>query len=197
MYVRTPWLLEEDVNPEPVHLKDGSRAAFLSSGNSQGIARHFLDFIGGEKAERLIVLSPYWDDDLATLYFLMDQTAVGETFVLLDQGRHLFPPDALDPMRPVKLVEFKASDEKRFIHAKLMIVQTAQFDHVLYGSANATIAALGNEGFAGANEEACLYRALPRDAAVERLRSIVRAAVSADRWECVAGVAGGGTYSTG
>ena len=50
-----------------------------------------------------------------------------------------------------------------------MIVQTAQSDHVLYGSANCTIAALGNDGFAGFNEEASLYRALPRDAAVERL----------------------------
>jgi hypothetical protein len=169
MHARTPWLFEDDVSSDPVLLKDGSRAAFLSSGNAQGIARQFLDCIGSEKVERLIILSPYWDDDLATLHFLMDQTAAGETFVLLDQGRHLFPPDALDPLRPVKLVDFKAPDEKRFIHAKLMIVQTAQSDHVLYGSANGTIAALGNDDFSGVNEEACLYRALPRNTAVEML----------------------------
>ena len=144
-------------------------AAFLSSGHAQGIARQFLNFIGGEKAERLIVLSPYWDNDLAGLHFLMDRTGAGETFVLLDQERHLFPADALDPERPVTLVDFTAADEKRFVHAKLVIVQTAQSDHVLYGSANGTIAALGNGDFAGLNEEACLYRALPRDAAVERL----------------------------
>jgi hypothetical protein len=169
MHARTPWLFEDDVSPEPVLLKDGSRAAFLSSGNAQGIARQFLDCIGGEKAERLIVLSPYWDADLAGLHFLMDRTGAGETFVLLDQEHALFPAEALDPERPVKLVDFKAADEKRFIHAKLVIVQTAQSDHVLYGSANGTIAALGNDNFAGVNEEACLYRALPRDAAVERL----------------------------
>ncbi len=169
MQTRAPWLFEDELSPEPVLLKDGSRAAFLSSGHTQGIARQFLDCIGSEKAERLIVLSPYWDIDLAGLHFLMDPTGAGETFVLLDQECHLFPADALDPERTVKLVDFKAADEKRFVHAKLMIVQTAQSDHVLYGSANCTIAALGNDGFAGFNEEASLYRALPRDAAVERL----------------------------
>jgi hypothetical protein len=169
MYARTPWLLEDDAGLEPVLMKDGSRAAFLSSGNQQGIARQFLGFIGSEKVERIIVISPYWDEDLAALYLLMKETTASEAFVLLDQGRHLFPADALDSALPVKLIDFKAADEKRFIHAKLIIVQTAQSDHVLYGSANATIAALGNEGFSGANEEACLYRALPRDAAIERL----------------------------
>jgi hypothetical protein len=68
-----------------------------------------------------------------------------------------------------RLVDFKADDEKRFIHAKLIIIQTAQSDHVLYGSANSTAAALGNAEFAGSNEEACLYRALPRNVAVETL----------------------------
>ena len=101
MQTRAPWLFEDELSPEPVLLKDGSRAAFLSSGHAQGIARQFLDCIGSEKAERLIVLSPYWDIDLAGLHFLMDPTGAGETFVLLDQERHLFPADALDPERTV------------------------------------------------------------------------------------------------
>jgi hypothetical protein len=169
MQVRSPWLFEDEASPEPVVLKDGSRAAFLSSGAAQGIARQFLDCIGSEKAERLIVLSPYWDDDLAELHFLMERTGAADTFVLIDQERRLFPADALDPNRSVTLVDFTGGDEKRFVHAKLMIVQTAHSDHVLYGSANCTIAALGDDGFRGLNEEASLYRALPRDAAVESL----------------------------
>ena len=39
-----------------------------------------------------------------------------------------------------------------------MIVQTRKADHVLYGSANCTVAALGTKGFAGENEEVCVYR---------------------------------------
>jgi hypothetical protein len=120
------------------------------------------------KVERLIVIS-LLGRGFSRAPSLMKETTASEAFVLLDQGRHLFPANALDPTRPFTLIDFKAADEKRFIHAKLIIVQTEQSDHVLYGSANATIAALGNEDFSGTNEEACLYRALPRDAAIERL----------------------------
>ncbi|MEO5322928.1 hypothetical protein PV773_06360 [Mesorhizobium sp. CC13] len=169
MRTRTPWLMEDGPTPGIVTLKDGTHAAFIASGGSQGIAGQFLAAIGDEKAERLIVVSPYWDDDLAAINHLVDATAVAEAVILLDEGRHVFPPDALDQSWPISLRNFKAPDENRFVHAKLIIVQTAQADHVLYGSANCTVAALGNTSFAGINEEACLYRALPPNAVIEKL----------------------------
>ena len=46
---------------------------------------------------------------------------------------------------------------------------TAEHDHVLSGSANCTVAALGGEGFAGSNAEACVYRRLPRGTATAAL----------------------------
>ena len=52
--------------------------------------------------------------------------------------------------------------------AKLLIAQTSAFDHVLYGSANCTLAALGKQDFAGRNEEVCLYRRVPAGAARSR-----------------------------
>lgn len=169
MLARTPWLMEDDSTPGIVTLRDGSRAAFMASGGSEGIAGQFLAAIGDEKPERLIVVSPYWDDDLAAINRLVDATGVPAAVILLDEGRHVFPPAALDQARPISLRSFKAPDENRFIHAKLIIVQTVQADHVLYGSANCTLAALGNASFTGVNEEACLYRALPPNAAVEKL----------------------------
>jgi hypothetical protein len=169
MRARTPWLMEDDFTPGIVTLKDDSRAAFMTSGGLQGIASQVLAAIGDEKPERLIVVSPYWDDDLDAINRLVDETAVAEAVILLDEGRHIFPVSALDSKRPVSLRKFKAPDESRFIHAKVIIVQTAQADHVLYGSANCTVAALGNASFVGINEEACLYRALPRNAAIDKL----------------------------
>ncbi len=169
MLARTPWLVEDAPRRETVTLKDGSRAAFLTAGGSQGIARQFLTGIGDEKPERLILLSPFWDEDLASINHLIDATGATEAVILLDEGRHIFPTDAINPERPISLRRFKASDESRFIHAKLIIIQTAQADHVLYGSANCTSAALGNANYAGTNEEACLYRVLPPNAAVEKL----------------------------
>jgi hypothetical protein len=169
MRARTPWLMEDDFTPGIVTLKDDSRAAFMTSGGLQGIASQFLAAIGDEKPERLIVVSPYWDEDLAAINRLVDETAVTEAVILLDEGRHIFPLSALDSKRPVSLRKFKAPDESRFIHAKVIIVQTARADHVLYGSANCTVAALGDASFAGLNGEACLYRALPPNAAIDKL----------------------------
>src|SRR5207244_2008717 len=57
----------------------------------------------------------------------------------------------------------------QFIHAKAIVAQTRAADHVLYGSANCTVAALGTGNFSGANEEACLYRRLAPGTIVEAL----------------------------
>jgi hypothetical protein len=53
---------------EPFDLGDGSRAALLPSGEVTGVARRFADLVGaGRATDRLVVVSPYWDDDLAAL----------------------------------------------------------------------------------------------------------------------------------
>jgi hypothetical protein len=57
----------------------------------------------------------------------------------------------------------------RFLHAKALIVQTRRWDHLLSGSANCTVAALGTENFVGANEEVCLYRRFPAGGLLEAL----------------------------
>ena len=57
----------------------------------------------------------------------------------------------------------------RFAHAKCIIAKSSSADHVLFGSANCTVAALGVEGRRGDNDEACLYRKLPPDTVLESL----------------------------
>ncbi|MGY3622095.1 hypothetical protein [Bradyrhizobium sp. USDA 10063] len=56
----------------------------------------------------LLLVSPYWDEDLAAINHLVDAMLVTEAIILLDEGRHIFPPGALDPQRPVSLRSFKA-----------------------------------------------------------------------------------------
>ena len=60
-------------------------------------------------------------------------------------------------------------DKTRFFHAKAIIAQTSKADHILFGSANCTSAALGSLAAAGINEEACLYRRLPAQASIAAL----------------------------
>jgi hypothetical protein len=169
MRARTPWLRDAEPAGNAVTLADGSAASFLATGGGQGIAEQFLQQLGGERVQRLIFISPYWDDDLSGLHFLQRRTGAAATAVLIDSERRLFPARALESGSDIGLYDYRGKGDGRFVHAKVVIAQTQAHDHVLYGSANCTVAALGNGNFPGANEEACLSRALPPGAAIEAL----------------------------
>lgn len=158
MEARAPWLLSAEPAPGPVPLADGSTAAFIAAGGENGIMEGFIAFVGDEPIERLIVISPYWDSDLAAIKTLANRLQPESSILLIDRDRALFPADALSGLPDTHFHDIGTFGSGRFIHAKLFIAQTARSEHVLFGSANCTIAALGRENFAGLNEEACLYR---------------------------------------
>ncbi|WP_279483990.1 hypothetical protein [Aureimonas sp. SK2] len=161
---RTPWLLDTEPATEIVDLADGSAAALLTDiGNSAaaGIGTRFTNLIDGERVERLVVLSPYWDEDLAALGALVTRLAPKRLAILIDRNTELFPAEAAKALSGAEIFDANAFGKSRFIHAKAIIAETSHADHVLYGSANCTAAALGTSNYAGANHEACLYRRLP------------------------------------
>jgi hypothetical protein len=169
MRARTPWL--DSVTPATglVELNDGSRAALLLSGESEGIGRQFARLID-EPVSRLIVISPYWDPELVALSFLQDRLQPENVAVIVDKQTKEFPKEAAPRIDNLSLYDRGGFREGRFIHAKAIIAQTASADHVLFGSANCTTAALGGESFAGVNAEACLYRTLPAGYAIGALK---------------------------
>jgi hypothetical protein len=110
----------------------------LSSVNQAGIARRFINLIAGRSVTRLIVVSPYWDGGLMALRYLIAQLAPQETLLLIEPKRCLFPASALKDLPDIKLIDLNTLDPSRFFHAKAVIAQTAEADHVLLGSANCT-----------------------------------------------------------
>jgi hypothetical protein len=160
MLTRAPWLAKTTPPTGPVNLADGTLAALLVTGETSGIGERFIELVG-EPVERLIVISPYWDSNLAALSYLTERLSPGETSVLLDPEYAVFPKWALGKIQGVRLYDRGDFRKGRFIHAKAIIAETATADHVLIGSANCTLPALGDADFAGSNEEACLYRRLP------------------------------------
>src|SRR3546814_21004 len=72
--------------------------------------------------------------------------------------------------KKVRLVDLDCP-ASRFTHAKIFVAMTKHHDHVLFGSANCTTAALSG---AGGNAEACVYRRLTSGTAVD--------ALGLDRW---------------
>lgn len=165
---RTSWFFDTEPASGPVILGDGTVAAWLGSGESIGIGARFAELIEERPVRRLTILSPYWDADLATLRFLIEELRPDETVVLIDVGKALFPSHAARGL-PASMYDLGNFAEKRFIHAKVLIAETTRADHVLYGSANCTLAALGDRGEAGLNSEACLYRRLAPNTVLEQL----------------------------
>ena len=166
---RAQWL-DEAGSAERLHvLGDGTALAFLARpGGAEGIGAAFADFFGGEAVERLVVISPYWDEGLKAVSALERALQPERTSILLDVDRHEFPADAPMPAHR-DIVDISGWQPSRFKHAKVVIAITQEYDHVLSGSANCTVAALGDEGFAGTNAEACIYRRLPRGTATASL----------------------------
>ena len=164
---RTPWLAE----PEPsgvLTLGDGSLLALLARPGGSGLADRFADMIGDDPVERLVVMSPFWDDGLAALRDLSERLGGPAAVVLVDPEAHGMP-DPVPVMPNMGLADCSSWGRGRFKHAKLILAQTAEHDHLLAGSANCTSSALGLRGYAGSNSEASVYRRVPRDAALHTL----------------------------
>jgi len=169
MQARVPWLNRTEAATATVELLDGTPAAFLATNDRLGIMQRFVEAIAGDPIERLIVLSPYWDADLRAISELARTLGSSENTVLIDKSRALFPVQAMSGLSNLRLIDLGDFSKGRFVHAKLIIAQSKIADHVLFGSANCTVAALGREGFGGSNEEACLYRRPSRGAVCEAL----------------------------
>src|SRR5262249_1078646 len=155
---RSAWLTDTEPVSGPVVLNDGSAAAWLASDQARGISAQFAALVEETSVKRLTVISPYWDEDLAALKFLIEELRPAETVLLIDVENALFRRHAArglpDRTSVYDVGKLKVA-EGRFVHAKTVIAETAAADHVLYGSANCTVAALGDGAVPGINVEAC------------------------------------------
>jgi hypothetical protein len=152
MGARTPWLFDTHPAAGVATLGDGHAAALLTSGNATGIGARYAALVEERPVQRLIVLSPYWDDDLSALRHLVAVLEPQEIVILIDREKRLFPGAALRYLGEAKIFDLKAFGHGQFIHAKAIVAQTRAADHVLYGSANCTVAALGTGNFSGTND---------------------------------------------
>ncbi|MDQ0039102.1 hypothetical protein J2W30_006895 [Variovorax boronicumulans] len=171
---RAPWL--DNATPSDAIVEDDGQvlARFLAHSSTEGIGSRFLGSIGKEPIRRLVVVSPYWDTDLAAVSWLQESLQAQESSLLIQHEAALFPKTALGSGLPVQVFPIQVGKTtkgrtSRFVHAKVIIAQADDADHVLYGSTNCTTPALGNGSFAGKNQEASLYRRLAPGQAIELL----------------------------
>jgi hypothetical protein len=164
---RATWI--DGHGSDGVHtLEDGSGIAFLARDPAVGIARRFVDHVGAGPIERLIVASPYWDERLQALRHIVEALNPATTSLLLEKDGHECPVETAMALG-AELRGLPPTLKGRFKHAKFLIASTATEDHLLIGSTNCTVAALGTATFPGSNAEACIYRRLPRGEATRAL----------------------------
>lgn len=169
MRKQAAWLMDIPPAEGVVSLANGEAAAFLEGAGNSTIASRFVTLLGGDPVKRLVVVSPYWDEDLKALRDLHESTGAREVSVIVGGYRPSFPTQRLAECDAIRLLALGA-EHNRFIHGKVVIAQTRDADHVLYGSANCTVAGIGAaRAFAGRNDEACLYRRMKRGAALREL----------------------------
>jgi len=165
----TPWLRRAPPSDGSVTLSDGTQAALLATGGRTGIAQRFVGLIGDLPVKRLMVISPYWDERLEALQYLIQHLRPKRIAILVDPMAPSLPKKAASRMNALALFDRGNFRKGRFIHAKAIIAQTRTSDHVLYGSANCTMAAIGKFRAPGINDEVCLYREFPAGTLLEAL----------------------------
>jgi len=139
---RAAWLFDTEPASGPIALGDGEAVAWLASDENNGIGARFAELVEERPVRRLTFLSPYWDAGLAALKFLIDELRPAETVILIDAAKALFPSHAARDI-PASIYDLADFAEDRFVHAKAVIAETTRADHILYGSANCTLAAFG------------------------------------------------------
>lgn len=180
---RTPWLASATDQPAQRvwPLSDGTHLGFFADPmpGEPSIFARFVAQSSMAPVEELVITSPYWDQDLASVKALISALAPARTRLLIQPTQRLFPADAARGL-PISIHDIGApgfpfasskqdAERARFSHAKIIVVTGAGYDHVLSGSANCTWAALGDATSGGVNGEASVYRRLPAGSAVEAL----------------------------
>lgn len=168
MLGRTPWLMDMPEGSNLAEMDNGFRLGLLASDSKKGIAQRFIEQVRG-KVNRLIIVSPYWDQELSALKALARSLLPKQIAVLIDPKTGRFPKQSSDAFSNLKIYDRSGFHGKRFIHAKLIVAESDSADYLLYGSTNCTFAALGNDQKAGINEEASLFRETPPGEIVAQL----------------------------
>lgn len=159
----SPWLRDITANTSDVELDDGSSIDIFCEhgGDSPSILKQLVKRVAGERIRRLVLISPYWDANLRGLRELRKALSECPTLVALNPEKSHFPVDVLRRKDDLQFVELTTGiDSKRFPHAKVVLVETSEADHVLFGSANCSDDALGLMGGVARNAEVSVYRRL-------------------------------------
>lgn len=161
----SPWLAKATRATGAVTLSDGSVASLIVAPREIPLQR-FAELVGKDSIKRLIALAPFWDKNLKALQSLIAMLSPGRTDILIQPEMVNIRHEAIPPQVCVHDANTEGS---RYLHAKVFIAEGEDADHILFGSANCSVAALGLNKVPAINAEACLYLRVLAGTATDRL----------------------------
>ncbi len=164
----TPWLAKARRSAEPLVIGEDRRVGFLCS-SEESIISQFWRATGGDRISRLVVLAPFWDQDLKALSEVVELLKPEQTILLIQPETVNINCEALNQLPSGVEINDVGWPKERYLHAKLMLAEGELADHILMGSANCSVAALGLRNAHGSNVEACLYMTSPPGESAEAL----------------------------
>ncbi|WP_022698117.1 hypothetical protein [Euryhalocaulis caribicus] len=162
----SPWLRKA---AEMEVLGDQSDIRLLADQIEQSLLEQIKAAVAGDKIERLVVLSPYWDAKLQGLTRLREVLGMPPTDILIDPRAAQFPLSVLDSAS-VELFDLREKQSSRFVHAKAYIACGKEWDHVISGSMNCSLPALLGPTIPRGNAEMGLYKRVQRGMALRVLK---------------------------
>ncbi len=163
----TPWLRNYNI-PSFFSSSGMEELNLLLDRPEINFLNQIIKCIGDDSIERLVVLSPYWDSRLIGLEKLKLGLGNPSIDILISSDINGFPSRELERISDIKLFDIKSRSSERFVHAKLIIAQGRDWDHVISGSMNCTLPALMGGADSG-NAEAGIYKRVMRGTALAAL----------------------------
>ncbi len=147
---------------EPVETPEdeasGERFEFVANTASVSIFNRIVEKVGGEAIKRIIICAPFYDVKGTALKNLLNALSPLEIVCLVHPEEGSLPTELdLKAFLNIHFFDYKVSGEKRrnMVHAKLIQIETTTGTLLAFGSANASIQALGDT-VRGANDEAVI-----------------------------------------
>ncbi|NVD29120.1 hypothetical protein HUO14_14570 [Parasphingorhabdus flavimaris] len=162
----SPWLFDDGAGSQASPPADVS---LIINRPTETILEQVATSIGDDEIQRLIVMSPYWDQKLEGLRQIREVLGMPPTDVLLERSRGEFPKHNFKSEAGIELFDVEEEGRSRFNHAKLIVAFGRDWDHVISGSMNCTIPALLGNAVSKGNAEAGLYKRVVAGTALARL----------------------------
>ena len=152
---------------QSIDLDSNNKLSFIFPNPNQSMFNQLNQIIGNEKIDRITVMSPFYDTE-GKFILELHRTFKPQQINIIVQEDFGVAPFKMRPKPNMQIFDWrdiqKEQHRQEFFHAKNIVFEGKKNSYLVSGSANASIAAFGNQTELGVNQEACIvYQSKSQD----------------------------------